>query len=134
MSVGKRINSLLARMSVMAEGKTASWSPSVTGGDRDFSPHRQGEAMAESWGNLFWRLAELAEIELEQAAGRQGFRTPPRQDKESRNARILLMEGRSPLFVAYVTGVSEDTAKKVRAKAGVSPLDGKKPSPQTAGN
>lgn len=132
MSVGSRINSLLARMSVMAEGKTASWSPSVTGGDRDFSPRSQGDSLSDTWGTLFTRLADLAEVEIEQASGSAGFRATPREDRERRNARILLFEGRHSLFVAYVVNLSEDTVRQVRQKAGVSPIDGRK-SPQNAG-
>lgn len=126
MTLGSRINDLLARMSVIAEGKTASLSPSVMGGDRDYSPRGQGQAMAESWSSLFMRLADLAEVEVAQASGRSGFRPTAREDRERRNARILLFAGRHSLFVAYVTGVSEDTVRQVRQREGLSPITGLK--------
>lgn len=125
MSVGRRINTLLSRMSVVAEGKSSSLSPSISGGERDFSPRSSDTAMHDEWAGLFLRLADLAEVEVERFAGGAAFRPSPREDRELRNARILVFEERHSLFVAYVTGVSEDTVRSVRQKAGRNPISGK---------
>jgi len=124
---GKRIDALLAKMSVTAEGGTASWSPSIVGGERDFSPKGNGDAMYDTWEGLFHRLADLAEVELERVAGTSGFRPTAREDKEMRNARVLAcFDGYHSLFVAYVVGLSEDSVRQIRQKAGRSPITGEK--------
>lgn len=125
MSVGRRIDSLLAGMAVVAEGKASSLTPSISGGERDFSPRSTGDSMHDEWAGLFARLADLAEVDAERFRGGAAFRPSPREDRELRNARILVFEDRHSLFVAYVTGVSEDTVRSVRQKAGRNPISGR---------
>lgn len=116
-------------MSVVAEGKAARLSSGIRGGERDFAPKLNGEPMFHAWQEMFSRLADLAEVEIERHRGTgSGLRPNPAEDKEARDARIRVFDGRHSLFVAYVCGVSEETVRRVRQKAGVSPIMGDSPS------
>lgn len=128
MSIGRRVNQLLAEMQTIAEGPASSFNGKVSSSKQQAQrPRSQGTPLQEEWEGRFERLLELAELDLVKYKRSEGHRVET-LDREDKNKRIVspLYRDRPSSFVAHAEDCDESHVRKLRQKAGLEATTGRR--------